>query len=119
MNKALDCFMAFRGRGSTIDLPRGEPLALNLTIFEEALFPRNLANDTIVVRVFREEQKVGEWATTSTGAQERIGRANALVRFNRSVEPGTLWFEIWLTNDGNSTRIYPATALRLLETTSP
>lgn len=119
MREALDCKIGKVERGRTITIPKGEHISLTAYVLDEynAVYP--LSGCTVRMRIMLENSIAVAIVLTSTMQQELLGIAVAEVDLNRSIEPGTYWYDVWLTDpDGNQFRIYPAAAFVLLQSSS-
>jgi hypothetical protein len=119
MYRRLNCAIDNSKRGETLELPRGQVLLLEMHVTNRDGTVYDLSTATVTVRVFHNQTKIKEVTAISSAAGVRLGVASATISLARSVEPGSYWFEVWLTDNSVANRIYPATSLLLLTTTAP
>lgn len=120
MKEVLDCQIGKVERGRTINIARGEHMLLTAYVLDEDKAVYSLSDCTVRMRIMLENSPVTTITLTSTMQQALLGIAAAEIDLNRSIEPGTYWYDVWLTDpDGNQSRIYPACAFVVLPSSNP
>ncbi len=120
MKVLLDCKIGRVERGQTISLPRGENLHLTAYVLDENGRIQDLSGGNVRLRIMQADTRLAEYTLTSTAQQALLGVCEADIVLNRSIDAGTYWFDVWFTDGtGDKSRIYPATAFVVLQSSSP
>lgn len=119
MKVTLDCKIGRVERGQTISLPRGENLHLTASVLDENGQVQDLSGGNVRLRIMQVSTRLAEYTLTSTAQQALLGICEADISLNRSVDANTYWFDVWFTSaSGDKSRVYPATAFVVLESSS-
>jgi len=120
MKETLDCKIGKVERGRTITIPKGEHISLTAYVLDENNAVCDLSGCTVRMRIMQDNALRTTITLTRTAQQALLGIATAEVNLGSSLEPGTYWYDVWLTDaDSNLSRIYPACAFVVLQSSNP
>lgn len=96
---------------NTLDLPKGEVMDMEIQVLLNSGQEANLTGTTITFRLV--DSNLSPLYSVSTSDGDRIGRASLTINLPAHFQPGTYYWDMWLTSGDLRYQIKPMAAFRL------
>lgn len=96
---------------NTLDLPKGEAMDMEIQVLLNSGQEANLVGTSVTFRLV--DYNLSPLYSVSTSAGDRLGRAALTINLPAYLQPGTYYWDMWLTDGDRRYQIKPMAAFRL------